>query len=179
VPSASEPRHASGVVLVGPVSWSADAQIGFHDWVLAGRRIGLISRASPWWIGDWLLFGSARWGETYSVASRVTGYDPKSLRNMRYVASRFDSSLRKDKLTWSHHALLAGLEVCERRRWLERAVADRLSVEDLRTELRAARGWRIVASGAPQAAPATQAARRTVRCPNCGDRVPIPDAVLT
>jgi hypothetical protein len=44
-------------------------------------------RGSRWWIGDWLLYGSARWGERYVEASRVTGYEPKSLRNMRYVSS--------------------------------------------------------------------------------------------
>ena len=148
-------------------------QIDFRDWVLEGRRIGLISRASPWWIGDWLLYGSARWGEMYVVASRVTGYDPKSLRNMRYVAARFDLSLRRDKLTWSHHALLAALEVPDRRSWLERAIADGLSVADLRTELRAARRPAIAASDAAGAANATS---RTVRCPSCGKRVPIPAA---
>jgi hypothetical protein len=153
------------------VSWSAGARIDFRDWVLEGRRIGLISRGSPWWIGDWLLYGSARWGEMYAVAARVTGYDPKSLRNMRYIASRFDLSLRRDKLTWSHHALLAGLELSERRSWLERALADGLSVEDLRTELRAARRPRIAAAEAPRVANAPAA---TVRCPNCGEGVPIP-----
>jgi hypothetical protein len=163
----------NGAGLVGPVSWSAGPQIDFRDWVLEGRRIGLISRGSPWWIGDWLLYGSARWGEMYVVAARITGYDPKSLRNMRYVASRFDLSFRKDKLTWSHHALLAGLEISERRRWLERAIADGLSVADLRTELRAARRPRLGASRAPQV---TSTYVRTVRCPNCGDRVPIPTA---
>jgi hypothetical protein len=167
----TEARQGNGAGLVGPVSWSAGAQLDFRGWVLEGRRIGLISRGSPWWIGDWLLFGSARWGEMYVAAARVTGYDPKSLRNMRYVASRFDLSLRKDKLTWSHHALLAGLEVSERRRWLERALADGLSVEDLRTELRAARQPSIAASESPRVA-STPA--RTVRCPNCGLGVPVP-----
>ena len=90
---ATEPRYAHGAGLVGPVSWSAGTHIDFRDWVLEGRRIGLISRASPWWIGDWLLYGSGRWGEMYVVAARITGYDPKSLRNMRYIASRFDLSL--------------------------------------------------------------------------------------
>ena len=90
---ATEPRYAHGAGLVGPVSWSAGTHIDLRDWVLEGRRIGLISRASPWWIGDWLLYGSGRWGEMYVVAARITGYDPKSLRNMRYIASRFDLSL--------------------------------------------------------------------------------------
>ena len=76
-------------------------------------------------------------------------------------------------MTWSHHALLAGLEVPERRRWLERAIADGLSVEDLRTELRAARRPGIAVGGEARVA---NAPARTVRCPNCGEGVPIPAA---
>ena len=83
--------------------------------------------------------------------------------------------LRKDKLTWSHHALLAALERDEQRRWLDRAIADRLSVEDLRIELRATRR-RCVAQADAERTRGGQG--RSVRCPNCGDRVPIPDGRL-
>ncbi len=133
-------------------------------------------RASPWWIGDWLLYGSARWGETYAQAARATGYDPKSLRNMRYVSSRFDVSFRRDNLTWSHHALLAACEPAAREYWLQRASDDHLSVDDLRVELRTARR---AARGALKEGSACREHddRAVVVCPNCGDRVPIPAAL--
>jgi hypothetical protein len=133
-------------------------------------------RGSPWWIGDWLLYGSARWGERYVEASRVTGYDPKSLRNMRYVSSRFDMSLRRDHLAWSHHALLAGLDPDAQGYWLDRASSDRLSVEDLRLELRAAR--RCMSSVERPSSPGVPARTRVVLCPNCGDPVPIPASLI-
>jgi hypothetical protein len=116
-----------------------DEDIDYHSWIIEGRRIGAIGRGSPWWVGDWLHYGTARWGERYLEAVKITGYDAKSLRNMRYVSSRFASSLRRDNLTWSHHALLAAMEPDEQRHWLDRAVANRFSVEDLRIELRTAR----------------------------------------
>jgi len=109
------------------------------DWLATGRRLGAIGRCSQWWIGDWVRYGTARWGEKYAEAARVTGYDPASLRNMAWVASRFDVSLRNDKLSWSHHVLLAPLGAEEQREWLQRASEERLSVADLRIELRAAR----------------------------------------
>ncbi len=99
-------------------------------------------------------------------AAKLTGYDVHSLRNMAYVASRFDPSLRRDDLTWSHHALLAALEPDAQRYWLERAARDRLSVADLRLELRAAR--------CVEQSPATTARNRTLAaavCPNCGFRI--------
>jgi hypothetical protein len=146
-------------------SWRASEEIGYSDWIFEGRRIGAMGRGSPWWVGDWLLYGTERWGERYSEAVKITGYDAKSLRNMRYVASRFDLSLRRDNLSWSHHALLAGLEVEERGDWLRRAVDDKLSVDDLRVELRAAcrGGYK-----SPKSRDDAREDQGLVVCPECG-----------
>jgi hypothetical protein len=112
----------------------------------------------------------------YAAAAKITGYDPKSLRNMRYVASRIHASLRRDNLTWSHHALLASLDPDRQRYWLERATHDRLSVDDLRAELRAERqGAQPELNEIP--ARQAQATVATVTCPNCGDRVPVPRGI--
>jgi hypothetical protein len=144
----------------------------FSDWVAAGRRFGELGRGSSWWIGDWLLFGTAKFGERYVEASKITGYDPKTLRNLRYVASRFDLSLRRDELNWSHHALLVGLERDEQIYWLDRACADRLSVEDLRGELRAARRGHF-GDPATDHITSTPDDAALIICPNCGEPVPV------
>jgi len=132
--AASRPANA-----LSKIAWVPQRNLDHSDWMATGRRLGAIGRCSQWWIGDWVRYGAAKWGEKYAEAARVTGYDIASLRNMAWVASRFDLSLRNDKLTWSHHVLLAPLEVEEQRRWLRRASEERLSVADLRLELRAAR----------------------------------------
>jgi hypothetical protein len=152
---------------VSKVAWRPNGDLGHPEWLEAGRRLGAIGRCSQWWIGDWLRYGTARWGEKYAEAARVTGYDASSLRNMAWVASRFDQSLRSDKLTWSHHVLLAPLEPQEQRRWLERAVGERLSVVDLRLELRAARK----ATKSSRSVDAEEADAALV-CPHCGHRLP-------
>ncbi len=56
--------------------------------------------------------------------------------NMVYVASAFAPEERRGSLSWSHHAELAALEPDERRRWLEIAEANHMSVKCLRGELR-------------------------------------------
>lgn len=120
------------------VAWIPGGELGHAEWMAAGRRLGAIGRCSQWWVGDWIRYGTSKWGEKYSEAARLTGYDVASLRNMAWVASRFDPSLRSDKLTWSHHVLLAPLEPVEQRHWIRRAAEMRFSVADLRIELRAA-----------------------------------------
>jgi hypothetical protein len=67
------------------------------DWVAAGLSLGELGRVSNWWVGDWLRYGTSRWGEKYAEAARITGFDGKTLRNIVYVVSRFDLSRRRDK----------------------------------------------------------------------------------
>jgi len=62
--------------------------------------------------------------------------------------------------------LLASLEPDEQRRWLGRAEEESLSVDDLRTELRAAERE----AGRRRPAPVIQAA---LICPKCGHRLEV------
>jgi hypothetical protein len=141
------------------------------EWIAAGRRLGAIGRCSQWWIGDWIRYGNSKWGEKYAEAARVTGYDVASLRNMAWVAARFDLSLRSDTLTWSHHVLLAPLEADEQRRWLERANQERLSVADLRIELRSRREGEPPAAAEEAPAEGGAAEVGVTVCPQCGHKI--------
>jgi hypothetical protein len=100
--------------------------------------------------------------------------DPKTLRNIRWVAASIEPARRRGQLSYSHHELIAGLEVGEQEHWLERAEADRLTVEDLRFELRAAErgGYNPRRPGSDP-----DAAGAAVVCPKCGDEIPVPDEV--
>lgn len=163
-------RHVAGQV--STVAWVPPADLDPQGWATAGRRFGAIGRCSQWWIGDWIRFGTRQWGEKYAQAARITGYDIASLRNIAWVASQFDVSLRSDKLSWSHHALLAPLETDEKVYWLERAAAEGFSVVDLRTELRASRSGESrdqSRSGGP-----CEDDHSTVTCPECGHELHLP-----
>jgi hypothetical protein len=148
------PRLGRPQATISKVAWFPRGDLGQGEWLATGR-----------WIGDWIRYGSSRWGEKYVEAARVTGYDVASLRNMAWVASQFDPSLRSDKLTWSHHVLLAPLGADEQARWLDRAARERLSVADLRTELRALKSSQEDASSGADAADERAAA---LVCPHCG-----------
>lgn len=163
VPPGPESRPSAGI---SKVAWVPRGDLGQSEWLATGRRLGAIGRCSQWWIGDWIRYGAGRWGEKYSEAARVTGYDVASLRNMAWVASQFDLSLRSDKLSWSHHVLLAPLKEDEQRRWIARAVEQRLSVADLRLELRVRR------RSERELESASAGDRRSLEgggvCPHCG-----------
>jgi hypothetical protein len=154
---------------MSPVAWTPSEDIDVRDWLRAGQRLGAMTRCSQWWLGDWVRYGSTRWGEKYKEAARITGYDVQSLRNIAYVAGRVEPSRRRDNLTWSHHAEVSALEPEEQDKWLDLAASQRMSVADLRIELRNVRRK----EKGSIAAVTTDA--ELVTCPQCDHRFELPD----
>lgn len=164
------PQNAgSSSASLSPVAWQPGQGITFDHWVRHGRRLGTIGRGTGWWIGDWLNYGNMAYGQRYARAARITGYDSQTLMNMTYVASRFEASRRREGLSWSHHAEVAALAPEEQDEWLARAEKDRLSVRDLRAEVRRQRaldGKEPRQASRADALPA--AGRDDIVCPECG-----------
>ena len=160
---------------VTPVAWQPRHTISLSQWVADGQRLGAIGRGVNWWLGDWLRFGNAKFGERYVRATRITGYDVQTLMNMVYVASRFEPGRRREQLSWSHHAELAALEPDDQDHWLALAEEQRLSVRDLRGELRRVtreREKQELAAGSEDVPEPTEPLQdppsHDVVCPNCG-----------
>jgi hypothetical protein len=169
-------RIGSQASLLHRIGWSPDSELDLPQWQAVGRGLGRLGRYSQWWIGDWLLYARNKWGEMYAEAAKITGYDYGSLRNMAYVAQRFELSRRRDKLSWTHHADVASLHPPEQDYWLDRAVELRLSTQDLRTELRAAERSRLSSSATVVGAGSVIAQERSdisLVCPRCGEPIKI------
>jgi hypothetical protein len=140
VPTRARPVSASDAKgELSAVAWVPGRQLDYEDWLRLGSRLGVAGRGSGWWLGDWLRYGTASYGSKYTAAVRVTGYDRQTLMNMVYVATRFPISRRRESLSWSHHAEVAGLDSPDQDRWLERAAVERLTVRELRLELLSSR----------------------------------------
>ena len=175
-------QHESGHnQRVTPVSWQPRHAVSLSQWVADGQRLGAIGRGVNWWLGDWLSFGNHKFGERYARASRITGYDVQTLMNMVYVAARFEVPRRRDRLSWSHHAELAPLDRVSQDEWLTRAENERLSVRDLRAELRrvtrANETEAIAAASLDDAAEAGVVADPSHLCPNCGHQLTRADSM--
>lgn len=85
--------------------------LSLQDWMQLGQMLVTMHRTVQWWIGDWLRFGELHYGEEEFVQiAEAIAYDEKTLANWMSVAAGFPHSLRRERLTWSHHAMVAGLK---------------------------------------------------------------------
>jgi hypothetical protein len=160
------------------LGWQPPQTLDRAGWLATGVSLAEFGRVNNWWVGDWIRYGNARWGEKYTEAAKVTGLDAKTLRNIAYVASRFRLSRRRDNLTWTHHAELAALPPDRQDQWLERALSLRLSPGDLRIELRSAQ--RVLQSTGEEEMISTENVTRaatddTIACPHCGGVILLAD----
>lgn len=161
------------------VAWSPSRELGFPEWAAAGRRLGALGRCCQWTIGDWIRYGHAKFGERYAPAAQITGYDVQTLMNMVHVASRFGVSRRRKNLSWSHHETVASLEIDLQEYWLDRAAAEKLSIADMRIEIRAAKRQQqaVQASGDVPKQRHDHPQTAVAICPRCGQSF-TPETVL-
>jgi hypothetical protein len=158
----------AGAQELGSVAWTPLRDLNRPEWISIGHRLGRIGRCNQWWLGDWLRYGTTKWGEKYADAARITGYDARSLANMASLAAAFQLSRRRDNLTWSHHAAVVALPVEAQEAWLDRTTSERLSVSDLRVELRAWQRAEELSSGSTADSRSRNGA---IVCPRCGHRI--------
>lgn len=121
----AEPRVALALEL--PESTS------FDEWVSIGRRLCIGHKSLNWHIGDWWAFGDHRYGERANAAAEgIFGREFESLRNLGVVARAFETSRRRDTLTFTHHQEVAALPDPEADELLDRAAVNNWSTRDLR-----------------------------------------------
>jgi len=118
---------------------SFDALLPFRAWSAIGARIARHSSATTWWLGDWLIYGQAKYGRHYKEAIAATGLDYQTLRNYAMVARRFEMSRRRDGLSFQHHAAVCALSDADQERWLDAASAQGWTRNELRRRLRSPR----------------------------------------
>lgn len=110
--------------------------VSHEEWCRVGPMLQKTGRGAMWWIGDWLNYGERKWGERYKEAIETTGHAYQTLRNAAWVAREFsDLSLRKDKLSWSHHLLLASVPEPRRSALMQQAEAEGWTRNRLKQEI--------------------------------------------
>src|SRR6185369_6949075 len=124
---------------ITPTGWKLPRAMDEVDWIKCGQFLSRVEGAVQWWIGDWWRHGSEReYGDGMELAQRV-GVNYGTVFNYAFVCNAFESSRRREGLSFGHHQAVAGLSSRrEQDRWLARAERDQLSVGRLRAAISAA-----------------------------------------
>lgn len=107
-----------------------------QDWIKCGEFLKNANGAVHFWIGDWMNYGEKHYGETYSQALDETGYSYGTLANDKWIASRVESSRRRENLSFSHHQEVADLMPEDQEILLAQAEEKHISSKDFRSVVR-------------------------------------------
>jgi len=124
------------------------------------RNLDVMGRNVQWWWGDWLNLCEEIFGEKYAQLIPDVGWDPKTLQNWKWVASRITPVRRLAALSWSHHEAVAGLEPDQQDNLLAQAEVERWTVREIRGAARELIG-KLPKPKEPKAI------KIKVKCPEC------------
>lgn len=127
--------------------------VDFDEWLAVGVPLFLSADALPWWVGDWCVAAGHRWGRTsegeamiHREVAGAANLTASTIADYWTVAEAIPPAMRREKLSWSHHEVVANLDPAEADELLGlaahgdfdevRQVRQRWSVERLRAEIR-------------------------------------------
>ncbi len=105
-------------------------------WVRVGQSLRAMERGIQFWVGDWLAFGEAHYGEeAFAELER----SDKTLANWATVARNVHPSRRRESLGFSHHAEVASLPPDEQDEVLTKAEEEDWTVRETREHVESRR----------------------------------------
>jgi hypothetical protein len=112
--------------------------MNFSEWESQGVELSKTNQAQKWALADWLAAGDTAWGgQAYNKAQELfPDLSRKYLFTLAYVGRNVPFSCRKEKLSFTHHELVAALEPVEQERVLQKAVTEGWTVARLKKYLR-------------------------------------------
>lgn len=131
-----QPSLRIGSFQLYPTAIKIEGRPAVDEWLAPLTFAIWVQRASPWWIGDLLNAGDARFGEAFSQACEgIVSAD--MLQRYEAVARKVPAENRRPNLSWSAHAAVARLPREKQREMLALAEKHGWSSTDLRVRVRA------------------------------------------
>ena len=96
-------------------------ELPLEEWIALGNQLASIERRRMFWIGDWVNYGEAKYGEKYSQALSHTDYAYNTLRKASYVMGKVPKHMRRAKLNFEQHAVVAPLPPKQMKEVLDKA----------------------------------------------------------
>lgn len=110
-------------------------EVSLDEWKLVFGSLKKIEGCVQFWIGDALAYRDQRWG-MYDDVVEETGYSKQAIADIKYVSEKVKPSSRNEDLTFTHHKAVASLPPEKQEIFLQKAVDEKLSVRDLREEIK-------------------------------------------
>lgn len=140
-------RLASNGALRTTGLYLTDPDLTYDQLEAVGMLLGRMHQSLRFAIGDWLRLIEERFPLRWSQAAEVLGIGEEGMREYLRVSEKVPRSIRREKLSWSHHRAVAALttvnkdgdlttDFAAQKHWLERAETENLSHHQLRDELR-------------------------------------------
>ena len=97
------------------MGWELPADMTEREWRAAGELLGKVERSVSWWLGDWWAFGVTRYGERKAIVQDEDwdGPELQTCKNAAAVCRTFETSRRRDVLSFNHHTEVASLPPAE------------------------------------------------------------------
>lgn len=110
-----------------------------QEWVSIGQRLLRYERISQWWIGDWAAFGERKYGALKEFCE-LNGYNYGTVRNKSWVSGSIHLTLRRDNIEPAFFQEISPFKPVDQKKWLKRIESEKLSVGDLRAQIRLSKG---------------------------------------
>jgi len=120
---------------LGKTNLSFKREITKDEWINVFKALKQVEGCVQFWIGDCLAYRQQKWG-MYEDIAEETGYDKGTLRNIKNVSENIENARRHADLSFSHHQEVVFLSPEKQELFLNKAVEEKLSVRELREEIR-------------------------------------------
>lgn len=125
--------------IIDGLSLTLPEDIPYERYEELGMALAQHHRKIAWLIGDWIVYGEARWEreQIYAQAQAWTQLAEGTINNYASTARRVQPPQRHPTLPFSIHMDVAKLPPLQQREWLEKTEINDWSREDLRANLTA------------------------------------------
>lgn len=132
-----EPKLNIGPFALGQSQLEINGMPEPEDWERALEFLLWVARCHPWWIGDLITFGEARFGEEFYNAIAPDPNTADMIGRHAAVARKIRPSERFTNLSWTHHREVVKLNPAARKQVLQYALDKGIASGKMREAVRA------------------------------------------
>ena len=118
-------------------------KLSADEWRDLGLQISRTRGATQWWIGDWWAFAENRYGDRKAMVEAEDWEGPafQTCMNAAIVSNAFETSRRREVLSFRHHAEVASLPVEWQERVLDHAEENNFTTKQVALHVKQVRSF--------------------------------------